>query len=192
MLTLTVSSNHYDTPDEAAAALKRGLRLLRLRLSRDPKLENFQFLAVFEKHKSGYPHLHLLIRGKFMPWKKLRQWWEEITGSTHIHIKFIDTVGKAAYYVSKYIGKDLSAFANCKRWWRSYGYSEGADDDYSKDRPQAHWSRYEIDWGPMLLHLRLAGYEVERQGTRWMRWKWPRLDEPPPGWLWAASAGKRQ
>jgi hypothetical protein len=192
LLTLTVSSEHYDTPDAAAEALKHGLRMLRLRLKRHTKLENFEFIAVFEKHKSGFPHLHLLIKGKYIPWQWLRAAWEAITGSIHVDIRKINSTGMAALYAAKYIGKDLSAFAHCKRWWRSHGYSEPKAESYEDDRPHARWTRYQIDFGPMLFNLRMVGYEVERTGRNRISWHWPPEAGPPPGWLWSATAGKRQ
>lgn len=191
LLTLTVNSKHYDTPDAAAEALKRGLRLLRLHLKRHEKLTNFSFLAVFERHESGYPHLHLLIRGKFIPWKWLRNTWEKITGSTHVDIRKIDSVGKAAFYVSKYVGKELHAFAHCKRWWRSHDYSEEAPCDYQDDAPHARWTRYELEYGPMFFMMSQVGFEVTRDGPERLRWRWPPQAGEPPGWLWAASGGKR-
>lgn len=192
LLTLTVSSKHYETPDLAAAALKRGLRLLRLHLKRHPKLSNFSFLAAFERHESGYPHLHLLIRGKFIPWKWLTSTWQKITGSTHVDIRKIDSVGKAAFYVSKYIGKELHAFANCKRWWRSHDYSEEADADYQDDKPHKQWTRYLLDYRTMYFNMNLVGFEVTRDGPDRLRWRWPPQAGEPPGWLWAASGGKSQ
>lgn len=192
LLTLTVSSKHYDHPDAAAEALKRGLRLLRLRLKRAPKLTNFQFLAVFEKHESGYPHLHLLIKGKYIPWQWLQKAWKEITGSIHIDIRKINSNGMAALYAAKYIGKDLSAFANCKRWWRSHGYSEEKPEDYQDDRPHVRWTRYLMDYRPMLFNLAVVGFEVTREGPNRLRWRWPPEAGEPPGWLWSATAGKRQ
>lgn len=192
LLTLTVSSDHYDSPDDAAAALKRGLVLLRLRLKRHTKLTNFSFLAVFEKHESGYPHLHLLIRGKYIPWLWLRRAWEEITGSIHIHIRRIHSTGMAALYAAKYIGKDLWAFAGCKRWWRSHDYSEEAVDDYQTARPGVRWTRHAIPFEAMPFNMKLVGYQVERDGPRRLRWHWPPDKGEPPGWLWSATAGKAQ
>jgi hypothetical protein len=177
MLTLTVSSEHYETPDEAALALKRGLRLLRLRLSRHEKLENFEFLAVFEEHESGYPHLHLLIRGKFIPWNKLRDWWEEITGSTHVHIRKIDSVGKAAFYAAKYIGKALHAFANCKRWWRSHAYSAHVADTYVPDWSLGKPTRWSANIHRLKLILAYEGWTYEKHGREGIRWRRPEDSE---------------
>lgn len=166
LLTLTVSSKQYPDPDLAADALKRGLRLLRLRLQRHEKLKNFRFLAVFEKHKSGFPHLHLLIKGEYIPWQMLRKWWEEITGSTHIDIRRIKSTGAAAYYVAKYIGKDLAAFAHCKRWWRSKGFSAPPESREEKDPYAPQWHRYQADVYKLRFAARLAGWlagEVDRE-----------------------------
>lgn len=173
MLTLTVSSKHYETPDDAAAALKRGLRLLRLRLKRHANLSNFSFLAVFEKHKSGYPHLHLLIRGKYIPWAKLAEWWEDITGSTHIDIRRIDSTGKAAWYVAKYIGKDLSSFASCKRWWRSHEYSADTPDEYVPVWAHIRPVKYEVDVNKLRFMMKLEGWLIEDEPGGTFRWRAP-------------------
>lgn len=163
LLTLTVRSSDYSCPDEAAAALKRGLRLLRLRLKRSPRLSNFSFLAVFERHKSGFPHLHLLIKGSFIPWRELRAMWEEITGSYMVDIRKISTEGQAALYVAKYIGKDLAAFASCKRWWRSRGYSEQVVVEYQEDKASGQWRRLIFGFYALQPALEEAGWIVEVQ-----------------------------
>ena len=55
-LTLTVSSDAYETPDEAARDLKRAWCALRRRMQRFTNGKKIPFLAVFEQHKSGFPH----------------------------------------------------------------------------------------------------------------------------------------
>lgn len=173
LLTLTVRSSDYATPEAAAHALKEGLRLLRLRLKRHPKLQNFEFLAVFERHKSGYPHLHLLIRGSFIPWQWLRTAWQDITGSYMVDIRKISTEGLAAMYCAKYIGKDLSPFEGCKRWWRSRNYSEEDVDQYVPP----HWSerptRYFAEYFAFSMALKLQGFIVEKVGREGIRWRAP-------------------
>lgn len=190
LLTLTVSSKHYETPEEAAAALKRGLRLLRLDLSRHPKLESFEYLAVFEEHKSGFPHMHLLITGKFIPWKYLRDTWERITGSVHVHIRKIRNNHQAAAYTAKYVSKSLAAFAGCKRWWRSHGYPRHEVEPTPEPRHGPKWGRFEMNIGQMAFNLRLAGYRVERGKGGRVIWRWDLTDGQPPGWQWSASGGR--
>lgn len=174
MLTLTVSSKHHPTPTDAAAALKDGLRLLRLRLKRHPKLQNFEFMAVFEKHKSGYPHLHLLIKGDYLPWKWLRRVWEEITGSYQVDIRKISNRGMAAFYVAKYIGKDLTAFEGCKRWWRSHGFSAEASEEYEPEYVKAEFQRWDVDFNALWHVLAFEGWTREKTGPE--RWR----IKPPP------------
>jgi hypothetical protein len=176
MLTLTVSSTAYPDVDQAAEALKRGLRLLRLGLARHARIENFEFLAVFEKHKSGHPHLHLLIRGKYIPWQYLKRRWKELTGSSQIFINKIATTGQAAFYAAKYIGKDLHAFAHCKRWWRSHGYSEGVTDDYQPSQRYGPPTRYLASVHNLFHVLRYEGFTLERHGRDGIRW------HAPPDW----------
>lgn len=178
MLTLTVSSKNHETPDDAAQALKDGLRLLRLRLQRHPRFIKFAFLAVFERHKSGYPHLHLVIRGGFIPWKWLRKAWEEITGSTGIDIRKIGTKGQAAFYVAKYIGKDLSAFEGCKRWWRSHDYNSLEVDDWQPEVTAASFERWQVSFNRLAITCAQMGWTLEK--TERERW----LVKPPPGTPW--------
>lgn len=178
MLTLTVSAKMHPTPTDAATALKEGLRLLRLRLKRHPRLSNFEFMAVFEKHKSGYPHLHLLIKGDYLPWKWLRRVWEEITGSYHVDIRKISNRGMAAFYVAKYIGKDLTAFEGCKRWWRSHGFSKEASDEYAPDYVKADFSRFDVSFNHLLIFAAYRGWtSTKTQGER------VTLHPPPEEWL---------
>jgi hypothetical protein len=182
MLTLTVSSTDYPDPAQAAVALKEGLRLLRLGLKRHARLENFEFLAVFEKHKSGHPHLHLLIRGKFIPWQYLKRRWREVTGSTQIFINFIRNTKQAAAYAAKYVGKDLTAFPGCKRWWRSHKYSEAVVDDWVKDERYGVPSRYLVDQHKLRFVMLYEGFTLERTGREGMRWR------APPGSKWTLEA----
>lgn len=180
LLTLTVSSTKYPDVSDAAEALKKGLRLLRLRLKRHEKLRNFEFLAVFEKHKSGHPHLHLLIKGDYIPWQWLKRVWRETTGATRIDIRKIKTIGQAAMYCAKYIGKDLSSFPGCKRWWRSSGYSEGSAAEYKPEHVPGQWGRVDAPLYPLRMALSEAGYSVEQIGRDRFRWRSKDPNNPPP------------
>lgn len=173
MLTLTVDAKLYPDPASAALALKEGLRLLRLGLKRHERLKNFEFLAVFEKHKSGLPHLHLLIKGSYIPWQYLKRRWREVTGSTQIFINYIRNTRQAAAYAAKYIGKDLTKFEGCKRWWRSHGYSEGVVDDWVPDDTLGKPVRYEADIHRVRLAALWEGFALERAGRDGIRWRGP-------------------
>lgn len=180
MLTLTLSSTDYPCPEEAARRLKTGLVALRKAIARAHGGKSFSFLAVFEKHKSGHPHLHLLIRAKFLPVKELRAIWERITGSFMVDIRAITSVGKAAFYVAKYVGKDLSKFQSCKRWWRSHDWND-KEAISEEDREQFRgWGRIEGDVRRMAALARHLGFRVESDGPD--RWRVHCRDDEWPGW----------
>lgn len=114
-----------------------------------------------------------MVRGKYMPWQLLKRWWEEITGSTHVDIRKIDTRGKAAFYIAKYIGKDLAPFEGCKRWWRSHGYSEEDTDEYERDTTWPAPTRYRVDFHRLAFAARYMGWQVERLKPEGVRWTAP-------------------
>lgn len=190
LLTLTVNANDYQTPEAAALALKNGLRALRLRLSRHPRFERFEFLAVFERHKSGYPHLHLLIKGGFLPWRWLRSQWEDLTGAYMVDIQKIKARKQAAAYVAKYIGKDLAAFPGCKRWWRSHHYSDDADPIERKPERYGAPERYLADRTKLRWAMTIEGFEVERIGKDGIRWRGPPGYPLPLSGLIALAEGR--
>lgn len=174
LLTLTLSSREHPEQSEAASNLKRGLRLLRLRLRRHPRLQDFEFLAVFEAHKSGHPHLHLLIRGGFIPWNWLRMAWQEITGGQHVDIRKIKGRKDAARYVAKYIGKDLHAFEGCKRWWRSHGYDLAEPEGDDATRANAPWWHVNVPLAVLAEAFSSDGWELIEDGRQRITAK------PPP------------
>ena len=118
-LTLTSRRRDDMTPDQAAAKLAWAWRLVRLRLMRLHKIKSLPFYAVFEKTKLGWPHLHILLRSKFISQKLISQWMDELLQSPIVHIVKIDDAKKAAFYVTKYCCKDAHKFGTSKRYWQS-------------------------------------------------------------------------
>jgi len=171
MLTLTVSSTQYPDADEAARVLKNGWIALRRRIERNLGQEKTPFIVVFEKHKSGHPHMHLLIRSKFLPWEKLTGWWREITGSSHVDIRKIRRPSQAIHYVAKYIGKDLEAFQGCKRWWRSHNYEVRKEAKFEPVLYGQRIVRWDVPFDQLCTALAAIGLPIERDGLRKVRWR---------------------
>ena len=172
-LTLTVSSKHYDDAHQAARDLKRAWCALRRRMQRFRPGAQIDFLAVFERHKSGFPHLHILLRAPFISVRRLRTWWEEITvHSWNVNIMGLKTDGQIAY-AAKYIGKDIDSFENCKRWWRSHSFNEkeSLSDEEKYERRQ--WQRWEGDVGLVISAMRHLGAIVEREDGERFTWRSP-------------------
>lgn len=66
----------------------------------------FKYFLVFERHKSGLPHIHWLLHetGDPIRLKQLSQAWP--FGFTKVKLVKGEDTRKAAYYVSKYLGKN--------------------------------------------------------------------------------------
>lgn len=101
----------------------RWTALLR-RLRRNyPRLE---YMAFLELHKSGWPHLHVLTRGCYIPQRVLSAWWQDLTGSFKVHIQKIDRTWQGVNECTKYILKtarqvhaasaSLPVYTMSKRW----------------------------------------------------------------------------
>lgn len=182
MVTFTCKHSNYSTPDEAAADMKRGLRALRKRLARHFPNQKFPMLVVFEAHKSGWPHMHIALRSKFISVKWLQTAWSEILGAWNVDIRpFPKDVRKAAYF-AKYLGKDLHHFAGCKRWWRSHDYEVEAAEDRIKvrfgDVWQTIYGQSFNDYVQQLKRNPMFHVAEERPGyVRFHRW-WIREGSP--------------
>lgn len=131
-LTLTCNPHIYDCPDEAARDMVEAWVQLRRLIRRRWKVKSVPFIAVFEKTKLGWPHMHILMRAPFIPQGWISEQMRRLIGAPIVDIRALQDEGRAAAYVAKYIGKDLSPFVGCKRWWRSHDYDVGEKDEYVK------------------------------------------------------------
>ncbi len=118
-LTLTVNPARGVGPDDRARGLARAWRLLRLRAIRHYGYKKLPFLAVFEKTKRGEPHLHILLRCKWLDQKWLSAQMEDLIGAPIVDIRRVVGAAKIINYIAKYIGKEPSAFVGTKRYWSS-------------------------------------------------------------------------
>lgn len=163
-MTLTVSHKKYSSPDEMACDMRRGLVLLRRKIADRWGVENIPFFVVFEKHKSGWPHMHLLLRGPYLHQAVLLGMWRSIMGDAGVNVKEIRKKEAVLAYVVKYIGKDLQKFEGCKRYWRSQNY-EMEKEVFEKAKLYGlgyRRSRGTVDY----FRMRLArdGCKIEKKG----------------------------
>lgn len=162
-LTLTCNPHRYETPDEAARDMRRALVMLRRSIETKYELKNMPFLVVFEKTKRGWPHMHILCRAPWINQEWLSNRWEELTGAKIVDIRRIKDNAKAYYYVTKYIGKQLSAFKGCKRWWRSHNYNIDEKEERPKVTFGARWEVVERRWCDYIADLKHFGYELRNE-----------------------------
>lgn len=152
MLTLTRKPDPTITKDIAAQQLSHAWRKLRLRAMRHYNLKALPFMAVFEQTKAGQPHLHILLRVKWLDQQWLSAQMDDLLQSPIVHIKRLDSRGRAAAYCAKYCGKSPNQFGKCKRYWKSQDYEKRPKKDKLKhiwwtDSERLHhsiWQLYEV------------------------------------------------
>lgn len=133
-LTLTINPALYDSPSDAAKAMVEGWRKMREAIKLYYDVKRYPFFAVFEATKKKWPHLHILVRGMYIPQWLLSFWWKEFTGSPVVDIRYISRRRNAARYVAKYVGKGPNQFVGCKRYWRSMDWLPEFDEEAIPDR----------------------------------------------------------
>lgn len=92
------------------------------------------YLCVFEAHKSGEPHLHILFRGRYIPQDWLSEQCAELLNSPRCDIRKVHNQKQAAWYVSKYVGKAPHKFGTNKRYWHTTNYELHSPDE-DEDNP---------------------------------------------------------
>lgn len=160
-ITITHRRTNEFTPDEAAQRLVVAWRLAAKAAKRKYGYKQLPYLVVIERHKSGYPHLHILLRCKWIDFKWLSDQMRERIDSPRVNIQRLQTAAQAAYYVTKYIGKDPARFEGCKRYWRSLDWVVDRDtwDEWYGDKGGG-WTVCDYDINTLASRLSSSGYEV--------------------------------
>lgn len=176
-LTLTIRHSDWETPDSAACGMRDAwAKMVRLIRKTYPS-RRLEYLRVFEAHKSGWPHMHILMRAPFIPQAWLSAKWEELTGAFKVDIRAVEQKEKAAYYVAKYIGKDLHRFQGVTRYYRSQGYNGPREDEPIRHLFGQHWFR--VNKSPQhyfwqqALELERRGAVIEERRVGYMLWSNP-------------------
>lgn len=175
-LTLTVNPARYSTPDEAARDLKGAWVNMRRAMERDWQVKRPPFIAIFEATKRGWPHLHILMRCRFIPQRWFSDTMRRLIGAPIVDVRFIDNVGRVAAYVAKYISKAPEAFAKCKRWWRSHDYCIDKEEGEPFRRFGPHVA--EIDTNLSAWLWRTFGGRARMAEAREGYWRWT-IDPDP-------------
>lgn len=158
-LTLTVNPARFEDVHERARQLARAWRLLRQRAMRKYKYTKLPFLAVFEKTKNGEPHLHILLRCKWLDQKWLSEQMDGLIGAPIVDVRRVTGTEKIAAYVAKYVSKDPTRFEGAKRYWssRDYQLPDPRDEEEPPfDNDQLKVVRYSIE--KYVAELRATGF----------------------------------
>lgn len=106
MLTLTIRPNPKETPRETYVRSRSSISRLYQTLRRHAG--EWEAATFLERHGSGFPHWHALVRGNWVPIELVRSTWRDLTGSFIVDLRRIKDPRVATRYVSKYVTKQLS------------------------------------------------------------------------------------
>jgi hypothetical protein len=85
-------------------------------------VKRLHYMAFPEETQNHEPHLHILIRTKYIPQRWLSQQMAELINSPIVHISKVKGAKEAVSYVTKYVTKAPAQFGKCKRYWCSKFY----------------------------------------------------------------------
>jgi hypothetical protein len=83
------------------------------------------YFRVQELTKAGRPHLHIIIRGKYIAQEWLSQNWNQIHGAKIVDIRAVKNIkskGDIAGYLAKYVGKESSGHVSWSWFWVWRGF----------------------------------------------------------------------
>lgn len=172
-ITFTCRRGQFPTANETAKAMVAAWRTIVQRWRRLNKWHKCEYLAVFEPHESGWPHMHILWKGHWLDQKWLSDQARELLNSPVQGVSKIADIKSAAHYVAKYFSKAPQKFGTCKRYWTS-----------------KNW--------PKLLHIDAGrafhnGFPIELVNNRisdivatWTRYGKPVWQKPPDVHGWGA------
>jgi len=139
-ITLTWRTRNNFTPDQAAKLMSNKFSDLVEDIRRQWPDIPFEYAAVWEATKTGYPHLHIVARSPYIPQPWLSKRWAKLTGSYIVDIRTIRDSRTAAKYVSKYIAKSPHHFQNIRRYRFSKHYKpDPSDIPIGMGKPESGW-----------------------------------------------------
>lgn len=140
----------------------RWKRLLE-RLRRNyPRLE---YMAFVELHKNGWPHMHILTRGCYIPHKTLKAFWSDLTGSYIVYIQQISNDWQGVQEATKYYLKTARQVHEAAPRLPVYTMSRSwLPPEWSEDqRPAGSWAFYcyvRMPWNAFVEELSFLGLSL--------------------------------
>lgn len=111
-------------------------------------VKRLHYMAFAEETKQGEPHLHILLRTKYIPQRWLSQQMAELLNSPVLWIEKIKSVKSTIAYVAKYVTKAPAQFGKSRRYWVSRYYQVNTPDKhlkgaFSRQNSQLVFQRFE-------------------------------------------------
>ncbi len=120
LMTLTLNPKKIKGKNKYAY-LRQVWAKFRVYLSREYG-ESVAFIAMMECHKSGIPHLHVLV-DRYIRQAWISKAWERVGGGSIVDIRKVADLDKVGWYLAKHIAKN--AFLGLPKGVRRYSTSRG-------------------------------------------------------------------
>lgn len=180
---ITLTCRHQPGDDKVAIArrLSAAWRTIVLRWRRLKEYHKCEYMAVFEPHADGYPHMHILWKGHWIDQKWLSEQGQELLNSPVQHVFRIKDARSAVAYVTKYFSKAPEKFGKLKRYWTSKNWPKLRHIDAQR----AFHRGFPID---------LVNRKIDNIIAEWTRYGKTVWERPPDisGWgcLWEPKRDK--
>jgi hypothetical protein len=151
-VTLTLDPKTAPPVEECVPYIRKSWAKFRVYLARGDGVRRWKkinFILVLEFHKSGYPHLHVLV-DRYIPQEWIKASWEAVGGGSVVDIRRIYDLHRVVHYLSKYITKE--AILSAPPGVRRYTTSRGIQLFKRPEKPSGWWlTKYTIEqlyfWG---------------------------------------------
>lgn len=142
MITLTTRPRDGLSTEQSVKWFRHKFSLLVARIRRN--FGPFEYFQATELHKSGWPHMHILTRGCYIPQRMLKAWWISLTGSFKVYIQKVKRTWKAVQEATKYCLKTARDLHKACPAVPVYTKSQGwLPDDWQEDtRPPGSLAFY--------------------------------------------------
>lgn len=197
-ITFTCRRGQFPNELETAKAMVAAWRTIVLRWRRLRKYHKCEYLAVFEPHASGWPHMHILWRGHWIDQEWLSQQGMALLNSPVQHVFKVRDEKSAAAYVTKYFSKAPTKFGTLKRYWTSKNWPKLRHIDAGRafhkgfpiDRVNRRIEEIVSEWKRYLREVWTRPPDVSGWG---LLWEPPRSkpDAKPPPRPWRTLIGGR-
>ena len=121
-----------------------------------------QYMAVCEATQEDWPHMHILVRAKWVSQKKLSAFMKKEIGAEIVDVQSLKQIRSVAKYLAKYLAKGPAQYGTLKRYWRSLGYllPEFLEERRGRRRP-GQWGRDPRSWQAIAFDAALRGFRVD-------------------------------
>lgn len=169
MITLTCDPKLHVNPYTALRTMAKAFTKLAERIRK--KFGEFEYIKVWELHKTGWPHLHLMQRGSFIPQRWLSSQWSRLKIGKIVDIRKVTNQKTTATYMTKYMGKSVADLASLWSGVRVISKSNGwvipeVQAKIQEQREEYVWRMIKADYWQIASDLATRGVTY----TRFSQW----------------------